>query len=70
MICATSRAGSQTAAPFLQCDADPYPVVINGRIVWVLDGYTTTNQYPYSQSTDSGHRQRARATTSTTSATR
>ena len=40
----------QTAAPFLQWDADPYAVVLNGRIVWVLDGYTTTNQYPYSQS--------------------
>ena len=40
----------QTAAPFLKWDADPYPVVLNGRIVWVLDGYTTTNRYPYSQS--------------------
>ena len=40
----------QTAAPFLQWDADPYPVVLDGRIVWVLDGYTTTNHYPYSQS--------------------
>ncbi len=40
----------QTAAPFLQWDADPYAVVLNGRIVWVLDGYTTTNRYPYSQS--------------------
>jgi len=42
----------QTAAPFLQWDADPYAVNLNGRIVWVLDGYTTTNQYPYSQSID------------------
>ena len=40
----------QTAAPFLQWDADPYAVNLNGKIVWVLDGYTTTNQYPYSQS--------------------
>ena len=40
----------QTAAPFLQWDADPYAVILNGRIVWVLDGYTTTNRYPYSQS--------------------
>ena len=40
----------QTAAPFLQWDADPYPVVLDGKIIWVLDGYTTTNRYPYSQS--------------------
>ena len=40
----------QTAAPFLQWDSDPYPVVLNGKILWVLDGYTTTNEYPYSQS--------------------
>ena len=42
----------QTAAPFLQWDADPYAVNLGGKIVWVLDGYTTTNQYPYSQSID------------------
>ena len=40
----------QTAAPFLQWDADPYAVNLDGHIVWLLDGYTTTNQYPYSQS--------------------
>jgi uncharacterized membrane protein (UPF0182 family) len=40
----------RTAAPFLQWDADPYAVNLNGKIVWVLDGYTSTNQYPYSQS--------------------
>jgi uncharacterized membrane protein (UPF0182 family) len=40
----------ETAAPFLQWDHDPYPVVLNGRIIWMLDGYTTTNRYPYSQS--------------------
>ena len=40
----------QTLAPFLKFDADPYPVIVDGRIEWVLDGYTTTNNYPYSQS--------------------
>jgi uncharacterized protein len=40
----------RTAAPFLQWDADPYAVVLDKKIVWVLDGYTTTNRYPYSQS--------------------
>jgi uncharacterized membrane protein (UPF0182 family) len=38
------------AAPFLKFDADPYPVLINGRMLWVIDGYTTTDRYPYSQS--------------------
>ncbi|HIE22308.1 MAG TPA: UPF0182 family protein, partial [Acidimicrobiia bacterium] len=36
-------------APFLDTDADPYPVILNGRILWVLDLYTTTSFYPYSQ---------------------
>ena len=42
----------QTAAPFLQWDGDPYSVVLKGHVVWVLDGYTTTNRYPNSQSID------------------
>ena len=37
-------------APFLDFDDDPYPVVVDGRVLWILDGYTTTNAYPYSQS--------------------
>ena len=40
----------QTIAPFLKYDADPYPVIVGGRIQWVLDAYTTTDNYPYSQS--------------------
>ena len=28
-------------------DADPYPVVVDGRIEWVIDAYTTTDRYPY-----------------------
>jgi hypothetical protein len=39
-----------TIAPFLKFDSDPYPVIVDGRIQWVLDAYTTTNNYPYSQS--------------------
>jgi uncharacterized membrane protein (UPF0182 family) len=38
------------AAPFLKFDADPYPVVLNGRILWVIDAYTVSDRYPYSQS--------------------
>jgi uncharacterized membrane protein (UPF0182 family) len=40
----------KTIAPFLKFDSDPYPVVVDGRIQWVIDGYTITNDYPYSQS--------------------
>ncbi|MGI9610773.1 MAG: UPF0182 family protein, partial [Acidimicrobiia bacterium] len=36
-------------APFLRLDRDPYAVVSEGRIKYVVDAYTTTNQYPYSQ---------------------
>ncbi len=36
-------------APFLRYDADPYPVSIGDHVLWVMDAYTTTNQYPYSQ---------------------
>jgi uncharacterized protein len=38
------------AAPFLHYDTDPYPVIANGRLTWLLDGYTTSDKYPYSQS--------------------
>jgi uncharacterized membrane protein (UPF0182 family) len=39
-------------APFLDYDADPYPVIVDGRMKWVLDAYTTTNMYPYGQTAD------------------
>ncbi|HEX6855352.1 MAG TPA: UPF0182 family protein [Streptosporangiaceae bacterium] len=39
----------QKVAPFLTLDGNPYPVVYNGGIDWVVDAYTTTNDYPYSQ---------------------
>jgi uncharacterized membrane protein (UPF0182 family) len=35
-------------APYLTLDGDSYPAIVNGRIVWIVDGYTTTDQYPYS----------------------
>lgn len=38
----------QKVAPYLTLDSDPYPTVVDGRIVWVIDGYTTSNNYPYS----------------------
>jgi uncharacterized protein len=39
----------EAAAPFMRFDADPYPVVVNGRIVYMIDGYTTTDRYPNAQ---------------------
>lgn len=36
-------------APFLSLDTDPYIMVLDGRLTWVIDGYTTTTRYPYSQ---------------------
>ncbi|HEV2781395.1 MAG TPA: UPF0182 family protein [Actinophytocola sp.] len=42
------------AAPWLTVDGDPYPAVINGRIQWIVDGYTTLGNYPYAQRTALG----------------
>ncbi len=42
------------AAPWLTLDGNTYPVVTGGRIKWVVEGYTTTAQYPYSQKTSLG----------------
>ncbi len=39
----------QAAAPYLTLDADTYPAVVDGRMVWIVDGFTTSNQYPYSR---------------------
>lgn len=36
-------------APFLSYDHDPYPVIVDGRISYVIDAYTTSTKYPYSQ---------------------
>ncbi|MDP2933958.1 MAG: UPF0182 family protein, partial [bacterium] len=36
-------------APFLTYDRDPYLVVADGKLYWILDAYTSTDQYPYSQ---------------------
>jgi uncharacterized membrane protein (UPF0182 family) len=39
----------QKLAPFLSFDGDPYPVIVDGGVRWVIDGYTTTSRYPYAQ---------------------
>lgn len=41
----------QAVAPWLTLDSDPYPAVVSGRIVWIVDGYTLSSQYPYAQYT-------------------
>jgi uncharacterized membrane protein (UPF0182 family) len=38
-------------APWLTLDGDPYPTVVDGKILWIIDGYTTSAGYPYSRST-------------------
>ncbi len=40
----------QKVAPYLELDATSYPAVVDNRIVWVVDGYTTTADFPYSAS--------------------
>ncbi|WP_244247011.1 UPF0182 family protein [Nocardioides euryhalodurans] len=39
----------ERVAPWLTVDSDAYPAVIDGRIVWILDGYTSTDRYPQAQ---------------------
>lgn len=34
-------------APWLTLDGDPYPAVVDGKVQWIVDGYTTTNDFPY-----------------------
>jgi uncharacterized membrane protein (UPF0182 family) len=48
------RARVQKVAPFLTLDKDPYPAVVGGRILWIVDGYTTSSGYPYAQQSSFG----------------
>ncbi|MCU0294558.1 MAG: UPF0182 family protein, partial [Candidatus Nanopelagicales bacterium] len=38
----------RSVAPWMRLDSDPYPAVVEGRIVWLVDGYTSSDSYPYS----------------------
>jgi len=40
---------AQRIAPFLDFDQDPYLVIADGRLVWILDAYTVTSHFPYAQ---------------------
>ena len=36
-------------APWLTLDGDPYPALIGGKVLWIIDGYTTSAGYPYAK---------------------
>lgn len=44
------RTRVEKVAPYLTIDGRQYPAVVDGRVVWVVDGYTTSDQYPYAAS--------------------
>ncbi|MGH8946511.1 MAG: UPF0182 family protein, partial [Acidimicrobiia bacterium] len=46
------RTRVESVVPFLESDVDPYPVILDGRILWVVDLYTHSSYYPYSQPVD------------------
>jgi uncharacterized membrane protein (UPF0182 family) len=50
----TPRERVEKVAPFLKLDSDPYPAIVDGKIIWILDGYTTSAGYPYAQRTTLG----------------
>jgi uncharacterized membrane protein (UPF0182 family) len=45
----TPRERVQKVAPWLTVDSDALPAVVDGKIVWILDGYTTSDKYPLSE---------------------
>lgn len=51
-------------APFLVSDSDPYPVISNGEILWVLDMYTTSSNFPYAEPVTRDTRDRLSITSS------
>ena len=44
----------RAVAPYLTLDSDPYPAVVDGRIQWIIDGYTVSDRYPYSRAESMG----------------
>ncbi|WP_326600690.1 UPF0182 family membrane protein [Streptomyces sp. NBC_01803] len=50
----TPKERVEAVAPWLTIDGDPYPAVVDGRILWIVDAYTTTNGYPYAARTTLG----------------
>ena len=56
-------------APWLTLDGDPYPAIVDGKIQWIIDGFTTSAGYPYSQTTSLGTATTDALTTNSTSIT-
>ncbi|MFD7613344.1 UPF0182 family protein [Streptomyces sp. NPDC059828] len=50
----TPKERVEAVAPWLTIDGDAYPAVVDGRIKWIVDAYTTTNGYPYASRTTLG----------------
>ncbi|GGO49951.1 UPF0182 protein [Streptomyces daqingensis] len=50
----TPKERIEAVAPWLTIDGDPYPAVVDGRIKWIVDAYTTSDGYPYSSRTTLG----------------
>ncbi|MET9173157.1 UPF0182 family protein [Streptomyces misionensis] len=50
----TPKERVEAVAPWLTIDGDAYPAVVDGRIQWIVDAYTTSNGYPYSSRTALG----------------
>jgi len=42
----------EKVAPWLTVDGDPYPAVVDGRLLWIIDGFTTTANFPMAQQVD------------------
>ncbi|MFF7363367.1 UPF0182 family protein [Streptomyces sp. NPDC008125] len=50
----TPKERVEAVAPWLTIDGDAYPAVVDHRIQWIVDAYTTTNGYPYASRTTLG----------------
>ncbi|MEW1956284.1 UPF0182 family protein [Kineococcus sp. NPDC059986] len=59
----TPRERVEKVAPWLTMDGDAYPSVVDGRVVWILDGYTTSSSFPYAAQTELGEATTDRLTT-------
>ncbi|MEI7722229.1 MAG: UPF0182 family protein [Actinomycetota bacterium] len=56
-------------APWLTLDGDPYPAIVDGKVQWIIDGFTTSAGFPYSQTTSLSTATTDALTTNSTSIT-
>lgn len=45
----------ETLTPFIAYDSDPYVVIIDGKLSWIVDGYSVSSRYPYSKPAEGGY---------------